>query len=259
MATATDVGRLREANAALETLALDALRGFWASLDLSKPEKVRDALVEFLPALTAKYGEVAAVVAADWYDELRASMGVRGRFAAVMAAPVPAAAAVAQVRFGAQHLFTPTPQQTLAFLEGVASKYVLQPGRDTVQQSAAADPAASGWHRETRHEACDFCRLLAGRGGVYRKATAAFAAHHNCHCVAVPSWDANAPEVPVEAYVASQRLDSLRRQAAGEPVTLSTRRKRYLERRGLTAQEDAQRQLDAHRARVREYMASMDD
>lgn len=137
MATAADVAVLRDANTSLETLALRALRGFWASLDPNRPEMVRDALVEFLPVLTTQYGEVAAVVAADWYDELRAAEAVRGSFAATMAPVVPAEAAVAQVRFGAQHLFTDDPGQTLAFLEGVASKYVLQPGRDTVQQSAA--------------------------------------------------------------------------------------------------------------------------
>jgi len=209
VATAADVTRLREANRAVETLAVRALRSFWESLDLTKPEKVRNALVEFVPALTIQYGEIAAVVAADWYDELRLAAEVRSPFSAVMASPVPAEAAVAQVRFGAQHLFTPTPEQTLAFLAGVASKYVLQPGRDTVQQSAVADPAASGWHRETKADACRFCRGLAARGAVYKRASAVVAAHGNCGCVAVPSWDANAPEVPVEAYRASQRTSSM--------------------------------------------------
>lgn len=230
MATAADVAVLRDANTSLETLALRALRGFWASLDPNRPEMVRDALVEFLPVLTTQYGEVAAVVAADWYDELRAAEAVRGSFAATMAPVVPAEAAVAQVRFGAQHLFTDDPGQTLAFLEGVASKYVLQPGRDTVQQSAAQDPQAVGWHRETRHGACDFCRLLAGRGNVYRKSSVRFAAHKSCHCVGVPSWDVDAPEVPVSAYVASERTSRM---------------------------SPAQREV--HNARLREYMAGMDD
>jgi len=209
VAAPTDVATIRQANASIEALALRDLRAFWASLDLSRPERARDALLEFLPVLSSQYGEAAAVVAADWYDELRSAAGVPSRFRAVMAAPVPAEAAVAQVRFGARHLFTDTPQQMLTFLEGVASKYVLQPGRDTVQLSAAADPAARGWHREVRAGACDFCRLLAGRGGVYTEKSVRFAAHHNCHCVAVPSWDASAPEVPVSAYVASRRTSEM--------------------------------------------------
>lgn len=230
MATAADVERLRQANQAVETLALRALREFWASLDLNRPEAVRDALVEFLPALTGQYGEIAAVVAADWYDELREAADVRSRFSAVMASPVPAEAAVAQVRFGAQHLFTPTPQQTLTFLEGTTSKYVLQPGRDSVAESTRLDPDAAGWHRETRHNACKFCRMLAGRGGVYHKeSTAKFAAHHHCHCVALPSWDPDAPQVPVSAYVASERTSRM---------------------------TPAQR--EAHTAMVRDFLAAMD-
>jgi hypothetical protein len=68
---------------------------------------------------------------------------------------------------------------------------------------------ASGWHRETRPCACDFCRLLAGRGGVYKKATANFSAHGECQCVAVPSWDASAAEVEVEQYIASERTSKM--------------------------------------------------
>jgi hypothetical protein len=165
------------------------------------------------------------VVAADWYDELRAAEVVRGRFESILAPTVPVEFVEKEVRFGAQHLFTSDPNQTLAFLAGVASKYVLQPGRDTIATSTARDPAASGWHRETRHNSCDFCRLLAGRGGVYKEATADFAAHHHCHCVAVPSWDADAPEVDVKQYVASQRTSTM---------------------------SEAQR--EAHRERVREYL-----
>src|SRR5690606_5733677 len=120
-----------------------------------------------------------------------------------------------------------------------------------------------GWHRETRGSrsypsGCKFCQMLASRGDVYKKATARFAAHAGCNCVAVPSWDANAPEVPAGAYVASERLDALRRQAAGEQMTLSKRRREYLKRRGITAQEDAQQQLEAHRRRVREWIADAD-
>jgi hypothetical protein len=186
-------------------------------------------LLEFVPVLTSTYGDAAATVAADWYDDVRASEGVRGRFAATLADPFPAEAVEARVRFGASHLFTATPALMLPFLSGAVDEYVLQPGRDTIQRSAVADPAASGWHRQASAGACNFCRMLAGRGGVYRQETAAFAAHGNCGCVAVPSWDADAPEVPVEAYVASERTSRM-----------------------------SPEQKERHTARVREYLAAMD-
>lgn len=228
MATASDIATIRAANRGVVALATRDLRAFWSSLNLDRPEAARDALLRFVPVLTAQYGEVAATVAADFYDDLRLEAGVRPGFRARMAETVPAEAVVARTRFGAQHLFTEAPGQALAFLTGAVSKYVLQPGRSTIAGSAKADPAASGWHRETRPGACDFCRLLAGRGAVYRRETARFAAHDDCGCVAVPSWDASAPEVPVSAYVASERT---------------------------SAMTPAQR--EAHNQRVRDYIADL--
>lgn len=221
MATPADVALIRAANAGLVRLATRDLQAFWASLNLDRPEAARDALLRFMPELTARYGEAAAVVAADFYDDLREAEPVRPGFRARMADPVPAEAVQQRTRFGAQHLFTDAPDQTLVFLASAATKYVLRPGWDTLTESAKADPAAVGWHRETRPGACDFCRMLAGRGGVYKESTVRFAAHDDCGCVAVPSWDASAPEVDVMAYVASERTSRMtptQREAHNERV-----------------------------------------
>lgn len=197
MATPAEVAALRQANAGIVALLLRDLDAFWASLDLSKPERVRDALVEYLPVLVAQYGELAAVVAADWFDQLRldavASGAIAGAASAVAfrstpAPVVPAVAVVKQVRFGAQHLFTDNPEQTLKFLQGESQKYALQPGRDTITRNAGADRKAVGWQRVTRAGSCDFCQRLSRRGAVYQQATATFESHHACNCVAVPVW-----------------------------------------------------------------------
>lgn len=235
MATAAQVEQLRAANNGIVNLATRDLEGVWASLDLNRPERARNALLRAMPALTVLYGEAAAVIAADWYDELRADQQARRGFRAKMADPVPTAAVQERTRFGAGHLFTDNPDQTLAFLTGALTRYVLQPSRDTIVESAAADPAATGWHRETRPGSCRFCRGLAARGAVYKRATAVFIPHDNCRCVAVPSWDPDAPEVPVAVYRASERMEAMRRRAAA-------------------GDESAQRQLEAHRARVRAWL-----
>ena len=214
MPSRADVETLQAANRGLVALARRDLRAFWSTLDLTQPERARDLLLEFMPALVEQYGEAAATVAADFYDDLRAAERAPGRFSARMADVVSVDRVQARTRFAAQHLFTETPSQMLTFLTGAATKYVLEPGRATIVQSTAADPAAAGWHRETRSSetyasGCDFCRMLAGRGSVYKDSTARFAAHDDCHCVALPSWDANAPEVDAMAYVASQRTSAM--------------------------------------------------
>lgn len=235
------IDEFRAANRTLSARAERDLLAFWATLDLTKPERARDALLRFIPTLTTLYGQGAATVAADWYDELRAVERIPGRFAATVAAPFATDYVEQRVRFGAAHLFTDAPSEMLPFLDGVVQEYVLQPGRDTIQQSAKADPRAVGWHRETSPGACKFCRMLAGKGGVYHKeSSATFAAHGDCNCSARPSWDADAPQVPAVAYVASTRMDKLRARAASGDVS-------------------AQRQLDANRQRVKNYLDSMDE
>ena len=206
----TMTAEFRAANKRLVGLAERDLLKFWASLDITNAVRARDELTRYLPTLTTLYGEAAAAVAADWYDELRTVQKVPGRFAARVANPFPTEYVEQRVRFGASHLFTATPLMMLPFLQGAVQEYVLQPGRDTIIDSTRTDPRARGWHRETSASACDFCEMLAGRGGVYSKeSSASFASHGNCNCTARPSWDYDAPAVPASAYVASERTSAM--------------------------------------------------
>lgn len=208
MPSATDVAEFYAAQNQLAGRAVRDLTQFWGTLDLEQPKVTKQQLVTVVPAITSVYGEASAVLAADWYDDMRLTERVPGRFRAVMASPFAVEYVRQRVDYGARHLFTGAPGQTLEFLDGAVNRYVLQPGRETIRESAVADPQAVGWKRETRPSksfvsGCGFCNVLAGRGGVYKWDTAPFASHDDCHCVASPSWDQDAIEVPVDAYVAS--------------------------------------------------------
>ena len=258
MATAAEITVQARIQAAVVKSALAEMRGYWTSLNLAKPEAARDALLEFMPYLNGKYGTAAGSAAATFYDELRDGAGVAGRYRATVLAfdPEPTVTATRRI---AGELFDDNPQSALVGLGAMVNKQVLNVGRNTTTTSAYADPRSPGWHREIRGDTCGFCRMLASRGAVYKKATASFAAHSSCDCVALPSWDGSAPEANAKQYEASQRLEGLRKQARGEDVTLSKQRRKYLERRGLTAQEDGQMQLDAHRARIAGYVEDFKD
>lgn len=209
MVAAAAAQELRLAQVGIATLFERDLAAFWFSLDLTRPELARDALLQFVPALTRTYGESAAVVAADWYDAQRALERVPGRFRAVMM-PSPYQDAVEpMVRRAAGALFTEAPGDALLTLQSSSGKYALGAGRQTIVTSTERDPRTAGWQRVVRAGACDFCVMLHGRGGVYKESTAHFAAHKACRCVAVPSWDQDAPEVPVSAYVASRRTSAM--------------------------------------------------
>ena len=205
---------LRDAQNGIRSLVERDLRAFWLSLDLSRPEAARDALLAFTPALVEQYGEQAAAVAADWYDDVRAAERVRGRFRAEMVTPGEQEAVEGTVRRLAGDLFTDDPSPMLAGLLAAAPKFALAGSRLTVVRSTERDPQAAGWQRVIRGGACRFCRMLHGRGAVYKESTVNFAAHKACDCAAAPSWDPNAPEVDVRLYEASRRMTALRQRAA---------------------------------------------
>lgn len=205
MPTQADAERLRRAQEGVRALVLRDLNAFWSSLNLRNPERARNALLEYIPLLVARFGESAAAVAADWYDEARAAEAVPGRFRATMADSPYMDASEPLVRRAAGALFTDVPAGALLTLAATVPKYVLAASRATISQSADRDPRSSGWQRVASGGACKFCRGLAGRGAIYKEASVHFASHDDCNCAAVPSWDPNAPEVDVSVYRASQR------------------------------------------------------
>ncbi|WP_028497402.1 VG15 protein [Microbacterium sp. 11MF] len=213
MTTASQAQTLREIQAGVASLIRGELDGFFGSLNLDKPDKVRDALLQFVPLLVRRYGQGAASVAADWYDEVRAGANVRTRFRAQVADPVAADRVERAVRFAAGHLFTATPALALPAILAPAARYTAEPARLTITQSVEADPDAYGWSRRVRAGACRFCRALEQRGRTYRRSTADFAAHNDCGCVAVPNWNSKAPEVPAVAYLASARTGGMSARA----------------------------------------------
>lgn len=209
MPTASDLADLRRGSEGIATLAVRDLEGFWASLNLNRPEAALDALLLFTPALVEQYGDAVAAFAADWYDEIRAAERVQGAFRASVVASPYLDATEGTVRRAASALFTDNPFETLESLTATAPKYVLAAGRETVTRSSDRDPRAAGWQRVVRPSGCSFCRMLAGRGGVYRESSVHFAAHKGCNCAAAPSWDQSAPEVDVRIYEASRRTTGM--------------------------------------------------
>jgi hypothetical protein len=46
----------------------------------TRPLRRETALMDILPALVDQYGAAASTLATEWYDDLRAKQGIRGRF-----------------------------------------------------------------------------------------------------------------------------------------------------------------------------------
>jgi hypothetical protein len=165
------VEQFREANRQLVSLAQADITAIWAALDTSgDPTRVRDILLELFPDLVQTYGDTAAVLGADWYDTLRDVPASSASFNAALAAPAVTEQAQSSLRWALGPLFQaePDPGGALQLLLGAAQRMVLQPGRDTIFDSARRDPVRTGVARvPSGSDTCAFCIMLASRGAVY--------------------------------------------------------------------------------------------
>lgn len=193
MVARESIEEFRTASSDLSKLVTAELAAYFAALDLSRPEATRNALLEFVPILVAEYGQVAAALAMEWYDQLRLESEDPGGY--IAAIPPTAAVAAEQVtetvRFLAGQLWTPNPAAILSSLSLSTDKYVKQYGRDTIAWNA--DREGVPWARvPTGAKTCSWCLILASRDAVYlSEASATLRAdgekyHGACDCQAVP-------------------------------------------------------------------------
>lgn len=216
MTSRSDVNRLTAAQRELVRMAQNELAGFFSAADLSSPERVRDALLEIVPLLTREYGELAATVAAEWFETVHP-----GAFLAQTAADTfPSAGVTESVRYHAGALFTDDPYAALSGISGALQRFVLYSGRETVARNVKLDPSKPRFGRvPTGSKTCAWCSMLASRGFVYMsKKTAGMVAsdyHDDCDCQIVPEWDSGSSNIegydPDRLY--SQYLQA--RDAAG--------------------------------------------
>ena len=240
MISQSELRRLDRAQGQVIIGAQGQLQDAFSSLPLSRPESARDALLEAYPAVALSHGDTAGTVAAEWYEEQRAQQR-GGSYTARLASPPDEARLQGTVRWAAAGLFVEDAASTLALLEGSLTRSLGDAQRDTINENVRRDSDAAGFHRIAQADGCDFCVMLSQRGAVYKRATADFASHDNCRCRSAPSWDADAPEVDVRAYEASDRMESVRRRA-NDPSLSSADRAR------------AQRIIDRHSERTRTWI-----
>lgn len=193
MVSRDSIEEFRTASSDLSKLVTAELAAYFAALDLSRPEATRDALLEFLPILVAEYGQVAAALAMEWYDQLRLESEDPSTYVAAIPPTVPVVPeqVEAKVRFLASQLWTPNPAGILSSLSLASDKYVKQYGRDTITWNA--DREGATWARvPTGEKTCSWCLILASRDAVYLSEASATLRedgekyHGECDCQAVP-------------------------------------------------------------------------
>ena len=171
----------------INAITAQKLVKFWQRIDPDTMD--RKAMIDFVTAavrqITSAYGEIAAVAAAEFYDEVREIGGFGGKAAVPVAGTPPEEQLKAVVRWGIGPLWeeTPRPDAALARLQGATSRLSLQPGRLTIYEMAKRDRIR--YAHVPQGKTCAFCLMLASRGAVYWS-DAKPQYHSGCDCASVP-------------------------------------------------------------------------
>jgi hypothetical protein len=219
--TAQQQAEHQAAQTAILTLAVDELLDNLAGIENLSAERAAALARDVIADLAGIYGDEAASLNADWYDEVRAEVAaaLALEYAAQMADPIPADDIQEDIGWALAPLFAPETgevpdyESAIGRLAGKLQFFVGEMGRDTIAVSAAEDPAGTTYARHASANACAFCRLMATRGATYlTKESAEFVTgeidprtrevargprgsqspgekfHDHCKCIAVPQF-----------------------------------------------------------------------
>ncbi|MFD3999829.1 VG15 protein [Streptomyces rubiginosohelvolus] len=227
--------RYRRAQRGLTRLLLRDVGRLWRLFSPAQSSTFPDWL-EAANEMVARYGDMSASLAAEFYDAQRAGADADGAFTVPLADAVPDQAE-ASLRWathdvwpadgGAEAGRDPLASRLAVAerrTEAVTQKLVADQGRETVRRAVREDRQAVGYARAAALGACAFCRLMASRGAVYataesagREANERFSGdasvvkfHDDCHCAIIPVFRGQRFELSAHA----QEWDRLYREYA---------------------------------------------
>lgn len=179
------------------------LQRLWPAMDWEDVDRAFPLWAEAVEALVRGSRAASASLASSYLQAFRLAAGVAGTAPVVTAAALPAeqlaavlrVTTVAAVKASTARGVNADRAMANAFVRsaGEITRLVLDGGRDTIRRTVAADPECRGWERVGSSSACDFCRMLIGRGAVYKAETARFAAHGHCACEPQPVYRRDPP------------------------------------------------------------------
>lgn len=168
-------------------LARTDLGKLWDNLKGLGARTQRDLLLETIPALVERHGDIAATAAAEWYEKVRRKDTGQARYEAVLAECFPSQAVQDSIRWKAGVLWD-DPEQMARFLMNATDRWVKYSGRATIMQNVSRDRAR--YAIVPQGKTCAWCTMLASRGFDYRDLdTARASMHEHCDCQPCPQWD----------------------------------------------------------------------
>ena len=179
-------------NATIGANVKKAIDRIWDQLDKSSMEALVNDLAIYLPLVADKFGKVAAVAAAEFYDASRKASKARGSYTATTAT-----GALWKVNRDVTYAVGEDfAGDVKAFLTQSVQGVVRDYGRETIRENSRQDRWASGYNSvPTSGNPCAMCVIKAL--GSYRKYDGEFlheeitqdAWHLNCSCELIPVFE----------------------------------------------------------------------
>lgn len=231
---------------AINTLSADVqakLSDALSKVDMSDVAAARDAIIDIMELYLGPYTDMAAILAAEFYDGLREqAVGAKlGAYAESGREPVATEKAVRGIM---QDVVEGKAVETVARkLLGRADYEIKRSAGECVYRNGKRDPLKPKYARvPSGSETCRFCIMLASRGFVYRNEKAAGGNGHyhaNCDCRIVPGFDG---ETTVAGYDPNAYYEQYRKMLEGHELDshydLLTRNGRTTKRMYKTAEYD---------------------
>lgn len=190
----------------IRAAAIAELMQTWPMLSLDNINATSQSWLAMMLALVQRWRGRSAQLAGQYYTELRAreTDQVVPPMLMLAATPDPGQVVTSLLVTGPIGLkarigrgVPPEKASKLSLIEtqGAVARHVLNGGRQTLLDTAQADPRAVGYARVTDGNPCPFCAMLASRGGVYRSRESALFAdkgvnryHDHCGCTVEPMF-----------------------------------------------------------------------
>lgn len=198
MTDSRDVERWHRSVDAIKRAAISTLDRLWARMNTDDPRVAARMLAQVMPGLQAKFGQLGAAAAMEWYESLRPD-GLPSYTPTPAPLPPPRAAEETTQWAASTGLLKGAPEVTYRALQGAVARWVHQAAQETIAHNIDRDPARVRWARVPRGAyTCAFCTMLASRGWVYaskEKAGGSTRFHDHCDCAIVPSWKREDPRL----------------------------------------------------------------
>lgn len=210
-------------------------------------ESIREAVIAVMQRSCGASSTLAARIAADFYEGLRAMFGIDDGYLAQVDSMRDPEATSGAVKAFVQDLVDGKPVEQ--FINKCASRLGYEIGKAAnmcIAQNARLDPRKPKWARvPAGAETCPWCLMLASRGFDYNSEAAASHNHEGCDCKVVPSWDKSPT---VQGYDESEYYD--RWQDA-----IDAEAKASAERKGTTVEEERRRIMSYYAASAKNAKA----